>query len=155
MNEYTHGWLATAKLLLIVAFATLYWIGGRKNKWVRRISGGLLISIGTVGFAVILKTFSPWHLLAIAAYPGALTLGYGGSTTPVKLHRRILFGAAVGACAFIFALPLGFKPILAAAFQMAVAIQASVVLGLLNPFEAAEEEAVIAALSVALVPFIV
>jgi hypothetical protein len=50
---------------------------------------------------------------------------------------------------------LGLKATLAAAFQMAVAIQASVVLGLLNPFEAAEEEAMIATLSVALVPFIV
>lgn len=155
MNEWTIGWLATAKLLLIVAFATLYWIGGRKNKWVRRIAGGLLISIGTVGFSVILKTFSPWHLLAIAAYPGALTLGYGGSATPVKLRRRLLFGAAVGVCAFIFAMPLGLKATLVATFQVALAIQASIILGLPNPFEAAEEEAVIATLSVALVPFIV
>jgi len=105
MNEWTIGWLATARLLLVVAFATLYWIGGRRNKWIRRIAGGLLISVGTIGFAVALGTFSPWHLLAIAAYPGALTLGYGGSATPVKLRRRLMFGTAVGASAFIFAVP--------------------------------------------------
>jgi len=155
MTEWTIGWLATAKLLLIVSFATLYWIGGRKRKWIRRVAGGLLISVGTIGFAAAMGTFSPWHLLAVAVYPGALTLGYGGSTTPVKLRRRLLFGAAVGACAFTFALPLGLKATLAAAFQIALAIQASVVLGLLNPFEAAEEEAVIATASVLLVPFIV
>lgn len=155
MTEWTIGWLATARLLLIVAFATLYWIGGRKRKWIRRIAGGLLISVGTIGFTVLLHTFNPWHLLAIPAYPGALTLGYGGSTTPVKLRRRLIFGVAVGACSLIFALPLGLKATLAAIFQIVLAIQGSVVLGLLNPFKAAEEEVVIATLSVALVPFIV
>ncbi len=155
MSEWSVGWLATAKLLLVVAFATLYWIGGRKNKWVRRFAGGLIISGGTVGFAIVAGTFSPWYLIALAAYPGALSLGYGGSRTAVKLRRRLIFGAAVGACAFLFAWPLGGKALLAAALQLAVAVQASVVLGLLNPFEAAEEEAAIAALSVALVPFIV
>ena len=155
MNEWTIGWLATARMLFIGAFATLYWIGGRRNKWIRRIAGGLLISGGTIGFAVALGTFNPWHLLAIAAYPGALTLGYGGSTTPVKLRRRLMFGTAVGVCAFIFAVPIGMKATWAALFQLALAIQSSVVLGLLNPFEAAEEEAVIASLSVLLVPFIV
>jgi hypothetical protein len=155
MSEWTTGWLTTARLLLIAAFATLYWIGGRRRKWIRRIAGGLLISVGTIGFAVALGTFSPWHLLALAAYPAALSLGYGGTRTPVKLRRRLIFGAAVGACSLLFALPVGFKETLAAAFQIALAIQASVVLGLLNPFEAAEEEGVIAALSVALVPFIV
>lgn len=155
MSEWTIGWLATAKLLLIVAFATLYWVGGRRRKWIRRIAGGLLISAGTIGFAFAFGTFSSWHLLAIVAYPAALSLGYGGSTTPAKLRRRLLYGVAVGACAFLFALPLGFKATLAAAFQLGLAIQASVALGLLNPFEAAEEEAVIATASVLLVPFIV
>ena len=154
MSEWTIGWLATARMLFIAAFATLYWIGGRKNKWIRRIAGGLFVSISAIGFSVALGTFHLLYLLAIPAYPAALTLGYGGSTAPVKLRRRFLFGAAVGVCSFIFAVPLGLKAVWAAVFQMALAIQGSIVLGLLNPFEAAEEEAVIATLSVLLVPFI-
>ena len=152
MSEYAIGWLASAKLGWVVLFATAYWLGGRRYKVLRRWGGGVLFPIGIIAFSVLATTYRPWFPLAIVLYPLALSLGYGGETLGEKLRRRALYGLALGGVSILFAWPgaLGLWGI-----QVALAMGASLDLGLTNPVPAAEEEALIAALSVLLVAFMV
>jgi hypothetical protein len=153
MSEWTVLWLAGAKLVLVLVFAVLYGVGGRRWKWVRRFGGGGLLALGVLGFAWLHGTFQWWMLAGLLTLPAALTLGYGGETPVQKIQRRLLYGLAVG-CA-----GLPFVPSLALVwlwgFQVVAAVSASVYLGLMNPVEAAEEEVLIAICSTVCVPFYV
>lgn len=151
MTEWAIGWLGSLKLLLIAVVATLYWIGGRAGSpglRIRRWGGGLLLSLGTLGFAVWQSTFDWWMLGIIPHTVLALSLGYGGG-----FKERLLFGSALGSVGLWIALSTGVWNLLI--LQFAVAVLANVMLGLLNPVEAAEEETLIAVLSTAAVPFMV
>ena len=152
MSEYTVGWLGTAKLLLIVAFATLYWHGGRKHKFLRRFVGGAAFPAGVVALALVSGTFRWWHTIAFLSYPTALILGYGGDTLGKKIARRLLYGTVLGLASLPFALPQAFDLL---TVQIALAITASIGLGVTSRIPAAEEEALIATFAVILVPFMV
>ena len=151
MSEYGIGGLASAKLLLVVVFSTCYWLGGRRHKWIRRYVGGILFPAGVIAFAVMAGRFAWWQLAALFTFPAALSLGYGADSLWPKAYRRGLYGFALA----MAGLPLALSawPVFAA--QVVLAVGASVYLGLLNPVDAAEEEALIATLSVVLVVFYV
>lgn len=154
MSEIALGWLSSAKLVLTVAFATLYWRGGRNHTEIRRFYGGTSLAIGLNGLAWWQHAWTPWHLLLLPAYIGALHLGYGGTTTLQKLARRTVYGLGLTVCALLLAW-LSDRWILGA-FQAVLALAASVVFGVTNPFRNAEdEEAAIAGCSVLLAPFMV
>lgn len=155
MGEMLVGWTASLKLLLVVAFATFYWIGGRTGpgKVWRRYVGGLLFPLAVIGISLIANTFHWLFLLSILAYPVALSMGYGGEGVWEKIRLRSIYGLLLGSCGLFFAIPmhawvLGF-------YQIVLAIMSSVILGTVNPTDAAEEEALIATMSVIMVPFMV
>lgn len=152
MSEFTIGWLASAKLLWVVLFSTLYWIGGRRWKVIRRFGGGFLFPLGVCGFALVEQTFRLWMLLGLVTYPLALVfVGYGADTLGEKALRRAAYGLCLGLAALPFV--VGTWSLWGA--QVLLAMIASVFLGLNNPVHAAEEETLIAALGVILVPFLV
>ena len=169
MDEVTLGHLAGLKGLLVVAFAWLYQWGGRewrpdntpeflhgligKQKVLRRFVGGLLISLGTLAFSAFLGSYQHWYWLAVLFYPAALTMGYGGDSPGEKFWRRLVYGLAVGACSLVFGVVLGGKMLYLSYYQIALSVSASLFFGLLNPLQAADEETVIATLSVLLAPF--
>lgn len=152
MSEGTLIWLSTAKLLVVAAFAVLYILGGRKYKVLRRYVGGLLIAGATIGFSIYQESFRSLSIVALVAAPVALAFGYGGDTFWEKLRRRFVYGCAVGSIGVWFAIPDRVDLWL---FQLALAVVASVFLGIRNPVPAVEEEALIATLSVCMVPFLV
>lgn len=156
MSETAQTWMTGIAWYMVATFALLYSIGGRSGtpKWIRRIAGGLLVSIGTCVLAAVNHTFDAWMLLSLATLPAALSLGYGADTTAGKVMRRALFGLAVSSNALIFAIPLGMVG--TAVFQIILGTAASIYFGVTNPFNnAPKEEAVIGGLCVILIPFIV
>lgn len=151
MSEYLVGWLATLRLLIVVVFATLYWLGGRHQKGWRRWGGGLWLAGSTIALSLVAHQFY-WHfLLALLAYPFALSLGYGGTSWGQKLLKRTGYGLVLGGASAIFGFP--FWNLIG--LQVLLAVASSVLLGLTNPVDAAEEEALIAVCSVVIVPFMV
>ncbi len=160
MTEFQLGWLATVAWVAVAVFATLYWVGGTAGspgKRVRRIWGGLFLALATIGLSLAHGTFEWWFLMSLLTLPGALSLGYGGAHGSARLFwRRTLFGLAVSANGWVFALPVGGLLWVVALFQTVLGTLASVVFGMVNPFQSArKEEAVIGGLSVVLLPFIV
>jgi len=153
VNEWFLVWLVPLRIGLVLVFATLYAIGGRGPKWVRRFLGGALFGSAVMGLSMWTGTFKWWLVGLPGAYIGALVLGYGGDTFVEKLFRRAIFGLALGCCALLAA---SVQPVWGlGVFQVSLALAASIFLGIWNPVKAVNEEALIATLSVVCVPFMV
>lgn len=133
------------KVLGLAVFSSLYAIGGSGDfwggqLWIRRWLAPALLS--GVAFGISLD----WR--ALAAYPlmcGALTLPYGADVTWQKILLRYAFGLA---CGIAYNMPnLLNKRWLMAGYGFALAMSASVLLGVWNPSaNAIEEQACIAIL---------
>lgn len=152
MSEWWLFALVLVRLALLAWFVGWYTYGGRRHSWTRGYLGGLGFGLG---LAVLAAAEGRWHwgaLLLPAAYPAALSLGYGASSFWMKLMRRSVYGLALGACG-LWAGWIGGHVVLGAA-QMVLAVAASAYLGLRNPLPAVYEEAIIATASVVLVPFL-
>lgn len=152
-EEFLVGLLAFGKMLFICGFGFLYMWGGRKHKWVRRFVGGGYLALGLIGFAIIGRNFHWLMIAGIVTYPVALSVGYGGDTLWQKLGRRAIYTAGLCAAglpyAFFGAFPWVFG------LQCMIALAFNIILGIINPLEAAEEETMIAVGSTMLVPFYV
>lgn len=149
MNEWTLVWLTIPRILILLVFVLCYVIGGRQWKPMRRIVGGIFLSASVILLSITLHSFRWWFLSSLAAYPIALSLGYGGNNTTTKFLRRLLYGSVLGAVSFIYG------NIELAIYQTVIAVIASVWLGIRNPVPAVNEEALIALTSVSTVPFMV
>jgi len=152
----TATWCWLAKALLVVLFGFLYLRGGRSGKWQRRFLGGGGLALALNTLATVRGLWTPWWWLLLAAYPAALSMGYGENTGSLwrSVLRRLLYGLGLAACAVLVGWLTGNWVV--AGFQAGLAVAASVVFGVLNPFTSAEdEEGTIAVLSVVLVPFMV
>ena len=151
-TEARQLWQAAFALLLLSSFVWLYARGGRNTKAIRRFWAGLSFPIGCVLLAAW-SGVSHWlMLLAIPAYPAALSLGYGGTTTATKVKRRALYGLAVGASSGPLLLPLGlWWPFV---YQVLLAVFTSVFYGLTNPTSAVGEESIVSLGLVCTVPFL-
>jgi hypothetical protein len=152
MPESTLVWVSVLKLLLIVAFALCYILGGRSGKWRRRWVGGLGLAAGLNLLAAYQDAWSGWLLLLFGTLVLALSLGYGGTTRTQKITRRLIYGLALGLASLPLALASGLW--VAWGFQALLALVASLWLGLANPIKAVEEETLIATLSVVVTPFL-
>lgn len=152
MSEWTIGLISTLKVLSVALFGACYWIGGRTNKWIRRILGSLLFGGCIVGFSFWQSCYSHWLL----AYPVclfiALSQGYGGDSFWEKVMRRGKYGIILGLSSLPIAISTGSWQLFGS--QAVLALAASLVFGVFNPFHnAVDEENLIAILSVVLVPF--
>ena len=154
MTEWQLVWLVPLRLLIVTLFALCYVIGGRQWKWIRRFVGGIFLPAAVIGLSFITGSFSWVFIGALALYPVALSMGYGGNTLLEKLIKRAIYGLILGAACLFFAIPTGLWAL--GVFQVALAILTSTILGVWNlPQKAVNEEALIAALSVLTVPFMV
>ena len=156
MNENTIQILAGLKILLLAVFAYLYGRGGISHNVIRRWIGTAILTAGIVGFSLWQGTF---HWLYLAYYPllsGSLTLPYGASTTWGKILKRFLYGAACATAALplVFGSPLD-NPWLPFGWHVALCLQASIILGVWNPFQARDEETLIATFSTIIPLFII
>lgn len=153
MSEWHYVLVASLKVFLVALFAILYCIGGRRQKLWRRWVGGGVLGVGLNGFALWAGVWNVAYLLLIPAYIAALHLGYGGVRTSSKLYRRVVYGMGLGSCALLVSLLTGQVGL--GGFQLLLAVGASVYLGVLNPVRATDEETLIAAFSVLVVPFMI
>ncbi len=153
VDEWFLVWMTPLRLAVVLVFALLYVIGGRKWKWLRRFVGGLFLGASVIGLSLMLGSFSWWLLGVPAMYVIALCMGYGGDTIPEKFMRRLIYGIALGGVGLYVGIVSGVW--LLGLFQILLAVFASVWLGLLNPVNAVNEESLIATLSVVCVPFMV
>ena len=139
-------------LLSLGGFIWCYARGGRSHKWIRRFVGSLFLVLGCFLIATMSHLFRKEFLFALIAYPAALSMGYGGTSSLQKFWRRLVYGLGLGAASGCFFLPLGMYGTWIA--QIILATWISLWAGLTNPTSAVGEEGLLASFSVALVPFL-
>ena len=153
MDEWGLTWQIPIRLVPTVLFALLYAIGGRGPKWVRRFIAGPFFGASIIGLSLLYKSFHWAYLGLPIMYMGALCLGYGSDDLITKIIQRFFYGLILGLIGVYTAfwghhIGLGL-------FQLLLAVQASLFLGIVNPTSAVFEEALIAAFSVVIVPFLI
>ena len=156
MNESWLQYVAVPwALLTIIIFAFLYSLGGKSgtSKSVRRWVGGIFLPLSTILLALTVGNFHWFMVIALVAYPAALSIGYGGETLGEKFLRRSIFGVAVGVSCLAIAVPVGLLSM--GLFQIGLAWATSVFFGIKNPVSARAEETIVGLLSTCLVPFMV
>ena len=154
MSEWTLTWIVLARLFLICLFVMFYVIGGRDGttKGLRRFVGSGLFLAGTLLLSVFLGSFKWTLLIPSGILIAGLCLGYGGNGIK-GFMRRLAYGIVLGFAGFSFACFLGLLGM--GIFQFILAVSASLYYGVRNPILAVNEEAVIAMLSICLIPFMV
>ena len=139
MNEYTIGWLASCAGLGVVLASTLYWIGGRSNKWIRRFVSPAVICGTICGVSLGMGNFH-WAMLAVCPLLSiGYHLGYGGDDVKTKIVKRLYYALACSGSGVLLAIVLGGNAYWILPIQIAVAL-GTVYLGVKNPVYAAAEE---------------
>jgi len=153
-SEWHQMKLLAGAIIILGVYTWLFAFGGRDStsKGWRRILGGFVIGCGFILLAMGAGVESKWMLWGIILYPGALSMGYGGTTLGEKVRRRNLWGLAVSSVSLVYLLPLGLWHI--GLFQIGLGVTVSIVFGALwNPMSAVAEEAFIGLMQVVCIPF--
>ena len=154
MSEWNLVALAAMKMLLLTGFVSIYVIGGRTHKWIRRWVGGTLIIIGINIIMALKGNWSFAHSAASLSVYLGLIAGYGATTLSGRISARFIYGLLAGLAgigpAWIgetwMVLPIHFL----------FCIAGSVYLGTINPFgNAVDEEGAISLSCMAMIPFMV
>lgn len=151
MDEWRLVWLVPMRLFAVLVFSTLYVIGGRQGKWVRRWLAPILF----LGVCILITYFvetSYWKLAPLCAMPIVLSFGYSNNDGKGWI-RRLIYGLSFGAIGLGMSFMCGCWPL--GMIHMIVAVMASMVLGLMNPIPAVNEEATISILSTVCIPFMI
>lgn len=151
MNETLLVWLVPLRLLAVMLFTFCYVLGGRAHKWIRRFVGPAIFTCLLWVIAVLLHS-SLWKLSPLLGLPIVLSLPYTNKDGYGWL-RRLVYGVLFGAIGLAVSILAGCWPV--GMLQGILCVLASMVLGMLNPVEAVNEEALIATLSVVLIPFMI
>lgn len=133
------------RVMAVGVFATLYSIGGRSDKWIRRYLGAITFSAILIGLSLWFGSFNWWFA---AIQPLAIYVLSRGYSTTVK---RIGYGIVFGIFGLLCGLSLG--DWFLGAVQFLIAVFANIVFGLYNPVKAPLEEGLISGLSVFIIPF--
>jgi hypothetical protein len=153
MTETTLQWIQALKLIILCVFATLYGFGGVSGKWKRRFVAPVLYVIGACGVSLWTGSFNAWYLLCAPLFFGALSLGYGATTTSEKIKKRAIAGSAC-ACAtlpiFLVNQVYGLLVV-----HIAVCVLVSVVAGVWNKTSSARAEETLIAAAYGLIPLFV
>ena len=154
MSEFTQGWLGTLAFLPSLVFSIITWIGGRPNGRIwKRLIAPVSFCLLTIGLSLISHKFSWWNFILIPSYLISCTIGYGGSSLWTKLLRRSLWSLVRTASCLILAIVAGAWTLFI--LQLVISLIATLVIGILNPLKASQEEGLINFLSVVLVPYMV
>jgi len=139
MSEYDIIWLASGSGIGLVIASTLYSIGGRAKKIIRRLGGALVLAL-TVNIISGFKGIWTGQLLLILPLLFAgFSMGYGADFVPMKILRRTLYMLGVCASGAIFIWSFGGNAWWV--FIPHIGIGAwSIYLGVRNPIDAAAEE---------------
>jgi hypothetical protein len=152
MTEVTLQWIATLKVLVVLGFATLYAFGGVSGKWKRRFIAPILFGIGTWGLTTWTQSFNLWYLLSVPLFFGALSLGYGASTTGEKIRKRGIAGLAASICSLPIFWVHGAWTLLA--LHIGVCVATSIVAGTWNQTSSARTEETLIGASYVLIPML-
>ena len=106
MNEYTIGWIASGTGLGLIISSTLYWLGGRKHKAIRRWGSAFTMAATVCGSAYFMGVFKPGMLALFVSLTIAYHLGYGADTLIEKVRRRAIYaiGVLVSGCVMVMCL---------------------------------------------------
>lgn len=152
MNEYQIiGW-SVFNTIIVLEVATLYALGGRSNKWLRRFAApAVLVSYCTASAGWV-------ALLSYPLYAAAYSLGYGESSVLAKwLRSKLIVRAVTGACYVLAAAPIAVAygvPISTYGFMALIALVGTWWITSFNPFKAAAEEYIVAFSTTFFVPFL-
>jgi len=158
MNEYALiGW-SVLNIAVVAVVATLYALGGRANKWIRRFAAPAVL----VGYCAWLaaQTGAPYWWAAFLSFPlyvAAYSVGYGESSKLAGILRSKLLVRTVTASAYVFAsagIIFAFSAFRIPTFVFCGGmVVLAVYLTRTNPFPAAMEEYLVAILTTVFVPF--
>lgn len=95
MNEYTIIWLCALGGSGLVVSSTLYTLGGRKHKALRRWVGAFILALTVNLVFISMSRWSPWYIGIFPLLVIAYSLGYGASAPLEKVIRRTLYALAV------------------------------------------------------------
>lgn len=142
MSEILLQWITWIKLVVISLFALFYGLGGMDGKWKRRFVAPAIYILALIVFSLVQKTFSFYYLICLPLMIGGLCLGYGAENTGMKIFKRILCGVAIS-LAFLPVAIINHSWVL---YPLHCILSTSfpVLLGVLNPVQAREEESLIA-----------
>lgn len=152
-QEWQMVWTIPLRFIPTILLATAYAIGGRGPKWVRRWLGGGITVASVLALAAVFGTLT-WRLAIVSPviFLG-LVMGYGGEDLLEKFIRRLGYGALLGLSGLLIGFAVG--NVALGSLQFGLAVLASLYLGIFNPTVAVKEEAMIATLSVVLIPFMI
>ena len=145
MSETLIGTYASISLVSLAIGSWLYMLGGRKDKWLRRFIGSLVITGTAMIMSLLMGKFSPWLLISYPIVMGGMTLGYGANEPFQKVLKRGLFALGVISGGFVYCLVFGGNAWWILIPHVGVAAW-SIYLGVKNPLHAAAEETFICAL---------
>lgn len=150
MTESTLQLIASLKLLLVLGFATLYGLGGMSGKWKRRFLAPIVWGIGITGLTLWTNSFHWAYLLCVPLLFGALSLGYGASSTSEKIKKRAIAGAAAACCFIPLFVVTGAYTLLF--LHIGVCVATSIVAGVWNQTSSARTEETLIGAMYALIP---
>lgn len=152
MNEYQIiGWTVLGALV-VVATGTLYTLGGRSNKWLRRFVAPAVL----VGYCAL---SAGWiALLSYPLYATIYSIGYGESSVLAKwLRSKLLVRAVTGAGYVLASIPIAVAygvPIRSYAIMAIGAFIGGWLVTAFNPLKAASEELLVCASTTLFVPML-
>lgn len=154
MSEFTQGWLGTLAFLPSLIFSIITWIGGRPNGRIwKRLVAPISFCLMTICLSLISHKFSWWYFILVPSYLISCTIGYGGSSLWTKLLRRSLWSVMRTASCLILAIVVGTWTLFV--LQAVIGLIVTLVMGILNPIKASQEEGIINLISVFFVPYMV
>lgn len=139
MSEYTIGFLATFSGLGLLLSSLLYFLGGRKDKWLRRFLGSAILTLTLLIVSYFLKVFSWWLLLTYVPITLGYCLPYGAELFWSKVGKRTIYALCVISSGLICAIVFGGNAWFILPLHIGVGLF-TVYLGVTNPIHAASEE---------------
>lgn len=160
MMEIKQGILVFFCLLSSLIYGLFVMFGGRdvrflyipQRVWGRVIAPLTFVTL-VIGLSWVSQSFRPQYLIAYLLYPLTHILGYGGSDWKTKIFRRTLWSLSRTSVAGVFVTSVEDFTLLI--LQVCIGLLATLVLGLLNPLKAPQEEYLISFFNLFIVSFMV
>ena len=139
MSEYTIGWLSSLSGLGLLLSSTLYWLGGRRDKYLRRFLGSFVLAATVNLISLFMGHWTPWLIAIWPLITIGYHMGYGGDELMVKIKRRFIYASMVVVCGVLYCAFVSTSCVWVFIPHFLIAMF-SVYLGIKNPIYAAAEE---------------
>jgi uncharacterized membrane protein len=152
MTESTLQLISFLKLIVVAVCGLLYGLGGMKGKYKRRYVMPVVFGLAITGFTIWTNSFHWAYLLCVPLFFGSLSLGYGASSTPDKIKKRAIAGAAAACSALpIFVVTQAWTLLF---LHILVATSTSIIAGTWNQTQSARAEETLIGASYVLIPIL-